>query len=177
MKKHFLILSVWALCTIVPLAESGCTDKDPQIEYALQLAKGNRPELEKVLNHYRNDSLKLEAAKFLIRNMPGHYSFADSSVYRYYNALDSALNTMKGRSPWEVKDSLEVVTDPSAVFAEHGYGARCGNHYGRLSDTKHRYGFYPMARRDMGYPSHVRTVLRIPASLQNRRPLCSRQLA
>lgn len=111
MKKHFLILSVWALCTIVPLAESGCTDKDPQIEYALQLAKGNRPELEKVLNHYRNDSLKLEAAKFLIRNMPGHYSFADSSVYRYYNALDSALNTMKGRSPWEVKDSLEVVTD------------------------------------------------------------------
>ena len=111
MKKHFLILSVWALCTIVPLAESGCTDKDPQIEYALQLAKGNRPELEKVLNHYQNDSLKLEAAKFLIRNMPGHYSFADSSVYRYYNALDSALNTMKGRSPWEVKDSLEVVTD------------------------------------------------------------------
>ena len=74
MKKHFLILSVWALCTIVPLAESGCTDKDPQIEYALQLAKGNRPELEKVLNHYRNDSLKLEAAKFLIRNMPGHWN-------------------------------------------------------------------------------------------------------
>ena len=27
--------------------------------------------MEKVLNYYQNDSLKLEAARFLIRNMPG----------------------------------------------------------------------------------------------------------
>lgn len=91
---------------------SACRPSDSQLEGALRLAKENRPELEKVLQHYQNDSLKLEAAKFLIRHMPGHYSFADTAcIYRYYDAIDSALVSMQGKSVWEIKDSLEVITD------------------------------------------------------------------
>ena len=88
-----------------------CRPQDEGLEKALRLAKGNRPELEKVLRHYQNDSLKLEAAKFLIRYMPGHYSYADTSICLYYNAVDSALCSMQGKPVVEIKDSLESITD------------------------------------------------------------------
>lgn len=50
---------------------------DKELDLALQLAEGNRSELEAVLNHYKDDSLKYEAARFLIRNMPYHYGQKD----------------------------------------------------------------------------------------------------
>ena len=44
------------------------------LEKALQRAGKNRYELQKVLDHYRTDSLKYQAACFLIKNMDIHYS-------------------------------------------------------------------------------------------------------
>lgn len=52
--------------------------RDRHLEYALQQAGKNRAELEKVLAHYAGDSLKLEAAKFLIRNMVYHTGLYDT---------------------------------------------------------------------------------------------------
>lgn len=43
------------------------------LEQALTSAGSNRAELEKVLDHYKHDSLKYRAACFLIENMPGKY--------------------------------------------------------------------------------------------------------
>jgi hypothetical protein len=61
-----------------------------ELEHALRLAGNNRPELEKVLQHYKNDELKLRAALFLIENMPHHYSYADTALFnRFNNELDS----------------------------------------------------------------------------------------
>lgn len=54
------------------------SSEEKQLEKVLTLAGNNRPELEKVLEHYKEneaDSLKLRAAKFLIMNMPGHQSY------------------------------------------------------------------------------------------------------
>ncbi|WP_255489195.1 transglutaminase-like domain-containing protein [Parabacteroides hominis] len=48
--------------------------KGVSLEQALSMAGENQAELEKVLEYYKNDSLKLEAARFLIRNMPFHFS-------------------------------------------------------------------------------------------------------
>ena len=45
-----------------------------RLEYALSMAGENRKELEKVLQHYKDDSLKLQAARFLITNMRYHFS-------------------------------------------------------------------------------------------------------
>lgn len=64
---------------------------DKKLESVLTLAGNNRPELEKVLTHYQNDSLKLKAATFLIENMPGHGTYAGSRVDTFYMALDSLL--------------------------------------------------------------------------------------
>jgi len=44
----------------------------PEVEAALEKAKANRAELEKVLAHYAADEEKLAAARFLISNMEGH---------------------------------------------------------------------------------------------------------
>lgn len=46
--------------------------QDTALERALSLAGDNRQELERVLLHYKDDSLKQEAARFLIENMPYH---------------------------------------------------------------------------------------------------------
>ncbi|MCD8186850.1 MAG: hypothetical protein LUD68_10565 [Rikenellaceae bacterium] len=47
-----------------------------EVHKAILLSGNNSSELMKVLHHYRRpqDSLKLQAAYFLIANMPGKYS-------------------------------------------------------------------------------------------------------
>lgn len=75
--------SIYALfATIAFVAFSGCSKDDLYLHYALKAAGNNKKELKAVLNHYRtvdNDPEKLAAAKFLISNMPGHYSYADTA--------------------------------------------------------------------------------------------------
>ena len=67
---------------IVFFAITACTNNMSKLEEALEKAKKNRSELLKVLEHYKNDSLKRKAAEFLIENMPGriayHYKYIDS---------------------------------------------------------------------------------------------------
>lgn len=51
---------------------TSCSISNPeteQLNYALKRAGDNHPQLEKVLEHYKCDSLKTKAACFLIRNM------------------------------------------------------------------------------------------------------------
>lgn len=54
-----------------------CTVTEDRMGKALTLAGENRSELEKVLSHYKGDSLKYRAACFLIENMPYHYCYED----------------------------------------------------------------------------------------------------
>lgn len=70
MKKLILFLVLGVLLS--------CQSTDNRrLEKTLDLAQSNRGELEKVIQYYSQneaDSLKLKAARFLIMNMPGHYS-------------------------------------------------------------------------------------------------------
>ena len=59
----------------------GCSSTaDRHIADTLQLSGDNRGELQKVLEHYRNDTLKLRAARFLIENMTGCYGYSERAV-------------------------------------------------------------------------------------------------
>ncbi|WP_010178993.1 transglutaminase domain-containing protein [Aquimarina agarilytica] len=60
------------------------------IAKALEMAAGNKMELQKVLDHYKNagDPQKYEAAVFLIKHMPIHYSQA----CRWYNTYEEDTN-------------------------------------------------------------------------------------
>lgn len=65
--------------------------EDALFQTAMELSGNNRQELEKVLKYYENDSLKLEAAKFLISNMIGKKSI---SYTFYYNDETCLLDTL-----------------------------------------------------------------------------------
>ncbi len=55
-----------------------------RLEIALKSAGDNREELEKVLQHYRNDKQKYLAARFLIENMPGHIGIDSISASKLW---------------------------------------------------------------------------------------------
>lgn len=57
-----------------------CKGNQSKLEYAFESAGENRKELEKVLEHYKDDSLKLKAAIFLIENMPYYFSYEGKDV-------------------------------------------------------------------------------------------------
>lgn len=82
-KKHasslHLLIIIFLLC-------NACSPYPQDVQKALQLAHHNTAELEKVLNHYKNlDSLKYEAACFLIANMPYHKSRIEMVLPTEYN--------------------------------------------------------------------------------------------
>lgn len=88
---------------------SSCTQK-PLLDYALQQAGDNRPELERVLDHYKSDPEKLAAAEFLIENMPAHLSYKDSAaIHRYYEAALPILES--DMHPVQQRDTLYYITD------------------------------------------------------------------
>ncbi len=90
MLKFFRVIS--GIASVV-LAVA-CNRYDASVEMALRYAGGNRPELEKVLEHYARmqpyDDQKYEAAVYLIKYMPGHRSMV-GDYNAYYDVIDSLL--------------------------------------------------------------------------------------
>jgi hypothetical protein len=61
-----------------------------EVEEALDRAGGNRPQLERALEHFRHDRQKYDAACFLIANMPYYHSYEGELLDQYsdiYEAL------------------------------------------------------------------------------------------
>ena len=90
--KHSAIIRSFLLCSSFSLLAFSCSLQDDKLGHALCLAGQNRPELEKVLDHYADtppDSLKLQAARFLIENMPGHYTLAGGEVDSLQKKIDN----------------------------------------------------------------------------------------
>lgn len=72
---YYVIGNLLICCVILCISSCQPSFERKQLDSALEFAASNRAELEEVLHHYKHDSLKLEAAKFLIRNMPHCYSY------------------------------------------------------------------------------------------------------
>lgn len=80
------------ICVVIFISLTSCkSNLDSEVSEALDFTGSNRKELEEVLAHYQNDSLKLKAAYFLIKNMP-HYFFTDEKGKKTY---DSHIITSK----------------------------------------------------------------------------------
>ncbi|MDL2256320.1 hypothetical protein LJC44_01390 [Parabacteroides sp. OttesenSCG-928-G06] len=50
-----------------------CQSQNDRLAYSLDHSSSNRPELERVLAYYKDNSQKWAAAEFLIENMPYHF--------------------------------------------------------------------------------------------------------
>ena len=101
-------INIWIFILATFIANSSCSLKENKLlNQSLNLSGSNKSELEKVLNHYKNDILKLKAAKFLITNMPGSFSQNGEILnicipfYDEYNALakeyNYTMNAERGR--------------------------------------------------------------------------------
>ena len=106
--------SIYTLfATFILVAFSGCSKDDIYLHYALKAAGENKSELKAVLKHYRTvdkDPEKLKAAKYLIANMPAHYSYRDTAaINRYYSKALQILGT--GPSPDWQRDTLRQISD------------------------------------------------------------------
>lgn len=119
---------------------SGPAEEEPdawpeRVEAALVFAGENRPEIERVLTHYStldangHDPQKVEAAFFLIENMPGH-------GYVEYGLFDQAGNEVT----W---DTLE--------YANHGEAL------GAMDALEQEHGALDFKKKDLVEDLHVLT--------------------
>ena len=111
MKLHLIPLLTIAITAI------SCSHSS--LEQAMEIAGSNRAELEQVLAHYDSigDSEKQQAARFLIENMPGHFSYSTNHINDYYAI---ALNLAKSNlSPKEQYDSLLYLSQHQYADINH----------------------------------------------------------
>lgn len=118
--KQIITFSIILLFTV-----TSCKKENYRLEYALDFAGDNRAELIKVLEHYSKDSLKLEAAHFLIENMPRYFSYTGrvldsikaikASVDEDGKLPDEKVNPLKGFN----YDRLPKVYDAHVITSEY----------------------------------------------------------
>ncbi|MBE6288331.1 MAG: hypothetical protein E7099_09150 [Mediterranea massiliensis] len=76
------------------LIVASCTQPSSYLEMALEAAGENRGELERVLTHYKDSTLKRRAAEFLIENMVG-FSVPDSNLLPVYQRFYDRCEPLK----------------------------------------------------------------------------------
>ena len=86
MKKNIYILIIFTTTVL------SCFGDNEGVKNVLVKAGANRVELEKVLEHYRNDNLKYQAACFLIANMDAHFCYVSKDIEAYYQEMDSVFS-------------------------------------------------------------------------------------
>lgn len=85
MNRHNSIIFIIAIFLL-----SGCSNfNNRQLESALQTAGSNRQELEKVMQHYKGNKQKENAARFLIQNMLGKYYLEGDKIDQFHHFIDS----------------------------------------------------------------------------------------
>lgn len=91
-----------------------CSESDQQelkpLEMALIQSGNNRKELEKVLNRYKqnpNDSLKYQAACFLIENMPYYTYYEGELLDNYLTFYNALMEAHRKKQPFDgIADSI-----------------------------------------------------------------------
>ena len=97
---------MWLTLVIMMWGIISCrTQEEKCLEEVLSLPLANKEELQKVLDHYKDDSLKYQAVCFLIRNMPFHAGYEGNALKHYYQYFDIYAQGKLG--PHEVIDSLK----------------------------------------------------------------------
>lgn len=79
--------------------------EEQYLEESLEMAGENRRELEKVLNHYLDNPERLQAAKWLIINMPLHHTKTGTELSKYRRYFELAAD--QSLDPQTIKDSLD----------------------------------------------------------------------
>ena len=98
---------------LILLFLNNCQNKITTLPTMHKTVGSNHQELEAVLTHYRQtdpNPYKLRAAKFLIENMPAHYSYSGNEIFQYYDYASQILADT-ALTPEQQRDSLLAITD------------------------------------------------------------------
>ena len=86
------------------------------LEQALYNAESNRKELEKVLQHYQNDEVKLQAARFLIENMDAHFWQYHEHYESFYRDIDSLYRNHTNQGATFYQKAYENLAEKYGYF-------------------------------------------------------------
>ncbi len=127
-KKSVFLIGVILFISLVTVS---CKSRNNDIflKQSFEFAGENKSELEKVLKYFEKDSLKLEAAKFLIRNMPYHnyydYDLLDtyfSDLYTLANIhdmdIESARDSLSGKYSMLATPNFNVKNDAKTIHSQ-----------------------------------------------------------
>ena len=124
MREKSYIQKITVLIALCMLAISACERKPDRLQYALEFAGKNRIELEKVLEHYKSDSLKYRAACFLIKNMPRWYAYDGWQLDTLHTLMSKQLKgtlTEDEKKRWQGFDyrTLKKVYDAHIITSDY----------------------------------------------------------
>ena len=144
-----LMIVVVAVATIVAVFSAVSCSEHTDKEHVRDMVLAENPGLKGILELYQEDSLKYEAALFLIDNM-GYYQGADSgelnSMYKAYEIFSTGRYTYR--------QALRKAQE----CERHRMEGRCG--YGsRIFGIQYRVGFQSMEGTAMGEKRFIRTIL------------------
>lgn len=93
-EKQYMTMRNMILLLLL-LSVAGCQSAtDESIERTLKMAGENRPELERVLDYYKQDKQKLEAARFLVAHMAGHFSVESEALKCFQDKIHHYADTL-----------------------------------------------------------------------------------
>lgn len=105
--QNILLLLLLAACSTTP----------SNVRMALEQAGMNRPELEKVIEHYKTTGRrqKLKAAYFLIANMPGkyaeYYSYNEQAYEMYLRGRDGDKRNNRVAYENSLAEQIDMLKD------------------------------------------------------------------
>lgn len=100
--NKYIFIALTAFAIII----SSCSNNKSQLDLALDAALDNRSQLEQVLNHYKDDSLKYLAATYLIQNMPFRYGFDGEGIDKLHQFYQAASHS--NLEPKAIADSMQA---------------------------------------------------------------------
>lgn len=113
-----LIGSYWIVCDV----SNNTVNIPSDIKLIIDKSK-NKNEFYKVIQHYKNDSLKLAATYFLIRNMDDKYSILPSNKATIYKTALENIPLLKEENNWDPtkKSTLGILMDSLSNIEPVGY--------------------------------------------------------
>ena len=99
--------------------------KHKELKFALNYAGENKEELKKVLEHYKDNPEKLNAAHFLIKNMIGKHVIDSTSINNmqpFYNALTNhreKYGKYKDDIQYYICDSIKRLVSNDKIFPKY----------------------------------------------------------
>lgn len=92
MKYVFSIIIVFLVYTIPVFSCPSDNDNQERIDRALKRAGSNAKNLQRVLDHFKDNELKYKAACFLIENMDGKFCQVSPVINHYITEVDSFMS-------------------------------------------------------------------------------------